>query len=103
MSAHNSSFAAAIDRRVADCQSSLKWVEHSKSQLTAESARVLVQQWGFFTRHSRRCWAYVVGNCPHVEVRKFVVTENFYEEEAQEGHSHLRIHDGRRRHDHRRR
>lgn len=38
----------------------------------------------------RRCWAYVVGNCAHVEVRKFVVAENLYEE-AQEGHSHFEI------------
>jgi pyrroloquinoline quinone (PQQ) biosynthesis protein C len=30
-----------------------------------------------------------VGNCPHVELRKFIVTENLYEEEALEGHSHF--------------
>jgi pyrroloquinoline quinone (PQQ) biosynthesis protein C len=52
---------------------------------------VLVQQWGIFTRHSRRCWAYVVGNCPHIEIRRFVVTENLYEEEAQPGHSHFEL------------
>ena len=52
---------------------------------------MLIQQWSNFTRHSRQCWAHVVGNCPIVEVRKFIVTENLYEEEAQEGHSHFEI------------
>ena len=33
-------------------------------------------------------WSAIV---PIVEVRKFVVTENLYEEEAQEGHSHFEI------------
>jgi len=82
-------FQQALQRIVADCQLSLKWVAYSKDSLTVEGARLLVQQWGIFTRHSRRCWAYVAGNCPHVEVRKFIVTENLYEEEALEGHSHF--------------
>jgi pyrroloquinoline quinone (PQQ) biosynthesis protein C len=87
----SSSFAAAIDKIVADCNSSLQWVPFSRDTLMKEAAQVLVQQWSSFTRHSRRCWAYVVGNCPHVEVRKFVVTENLYEEEALEGRSHFEI------------
>lgn len=78
----------SLDKIVADCQLNLKWVTYSKDRLTVDGARVLVQQWGIFTRRSRRCWAYVVGNCPHVEIRKFVVTENLYEEEALEGHPH---------------
>jgi len=89
MSQQKSSFAESLDEIVANCQLNLKWVAYSKDSLTVEGARVLVQQWGIFTRHSRRCWAYVVGNCPHIEVRKFVVTENLYEEEALEGHSHF--------------
>jgi pyrroloquinoline quinone (PQQ) biosynthesis protein C len=84
-------FAAAMDKIVADCNDRLLWVGFSKNQLTKEAARVLIQQWSNFTRHSRQCWAHVVGNCPHVEVRKFIVTENLYEEEAQEGHSHFEI------------
>ncbi len=87
----DSDFAAAIDKIVANCNGNLQWVSFSKDRLTREAARVLVQQWASFTRHSRRCWAYVVGNCPHVEVRKFIVTENLYEEEALEGHSHFDI------------
>ncbi len=51
----------------------------------------MIEQWSSFTRHSRQCWAHVVGNCPITEVRKFIVTENLYEEEAQEGHSHFEI------------
>lgn len=87
--AQRSSLIDSLDKIVADCQLNLKWVTYSKDRLTVDGARVLVQQWGIFTRHSRRCWAYVVGNCPHVEIRKFVVTENLYEEEALEGHSHF--------------
>lgn len=87
----SSSLLPSLDRVVADCQLNLKWVAYSKDRLTAQGARTLLQQWGIFTRHSRRCWAYVVGNCPHTEIRKFVVTENLYEEEALEGHSHFEI------------
>lgn len=87
----SSSLLPSLDRVVADCQLNLKWVAYSKDRLTARGARTLLQQWGIFTRHSRRCWAYVVGNCPHTEIRKFVVTENLYEEEALEGHSHFEI------------
>ncbi|MEK6602259.1 MAG: iron-containing redox enzyme family protein [Candidatus Binatota bacterium] len=87
----SSSLLPSLDRVVADCQLNLKWVTYSKDRLTAQGARTLLQQWGIFTRHSRRCWAYVVGNCPHTEIRKFVVTENLYEEEALEGHSHFEI------------
>jgi pyrroloquinoline quinone (PQQ) biosynthesis protein C len=86
-----SAFAAAMDQLVADCDRSLEWVPFSKDRLTREAAQVLVQQWSNFTRHSRQCWAHVVGNCPVFEVRKFIVTENLYEEEAQEGHSHFEI------------
>ena len=86
-----SPFAAAIDNIVADYNNNLEWVFFSKDRLTREAAQVLVQQWSSFTRHSRRCWAHVVGNCPHVEVRKFIVTENLYEEEAVEGRSHFEI------------
>ncbi|HWO41037.1 MAG TPA: iron-containing redox enzyme family protein [Candidatus Eisenbacteria bacterium] len=86
-----SEFAKQIDRIVARCNDDLEGVRFSKDSLTREAARTLVQQWSIFTRHSRQCWAYVVGNCPIVEVRKFIVTENLYEEEAQEGHSHFEI------------
>ena len=55
---------------------------------TVEAAQHYVQQWGVFTRHSRRCWAYVVGNCPEVEVRRFITAENLYEEEGQDDTSH---------------
>jgi pyrroloquinoline quinone (PQQ) biosynthesis protein C len=91
MSDRQSDFAAALDKIVADCNDRLEWVRFSKERLTKEAARVLIEQWSSFTRHSRQCWAHVVGNCPHVEVRKFVVTENLYEEEAQEGYSHFEI------------
>jgi pyrroloquinoline quinone (PQQ) biosynthesis protein C len=85
----NPCFLENLEKIVADCQLNLKWVAYSKDRLTAKGAQVLVQQWGIFTRHSRRCWAYVVGNCPQLEIRKFIVAENLYEEEALEGHSHF--------------
>ncbi|MPZ75817.1 MAG: hypothetical protein GEU77_04780 [Deltaproteobacteria bacterium] len=91
MSSNQSVFAAAIDKIVADYNNSLEWVSFSKDRLTREAAQVLIEQWSNFTRHSRQCWAHVVGNCPIIEVRKFIVTENLYEEEAQEGHSHFEI------------
>ncbi len=91
MSSQQSSFAVAIDKIVANCNDRLQWVPYSKDRLTKEAARVLIEQWSSFTRHSRQCWAFVVGNCPIIEVRKFIVTENLYEEEAQEGHSHFEI------------
>lgn len=91
MGRQKSAFVESLDRIVADYNGKLKWVSYSKDRLTVESARVLVQQWAHFTRHSRRCWAHVVGNSPHVELRKFMVTENLYEEEAVEGHSHFEI------------
>ena len=86
-----SDLGEALDRIVAKYQLNLKWVAYSKDRLTAAGARVLVQQWGIFNRHSRRCWAYVVGNCPHVEIRKWIVKENLYEEEAIEGQSHFEL------------
>jgi pyrroloquinoline quinone (PQQ) biosynthesis protein C len=55
---------------------------------TAEAGGVFVQQWGIFTRHSRQCWAWVVGNCPLVAVRRFIVKENLYEEEGSDETSH---------------
>lgn len=72
---------AALDQIVAKYQLNLKWVADSKDRLTAAGARVLAAQWGIFNRHSRR-WAYVVGDCPHVEIRKWIVKENLYEEEV---------------------
>lgn len=60
---------------------------------TLEFARRYIQQWGIFTRQSRQCWAHVVGNCPHVDVRRAIVRENLYEEEAleDEAQSHYEI------------
>lgn len=85
----SSPFEQTLRQIVADCQFHLKWVAYSQDSLKIGAARLLVEQWGIFTRHSRRCWAYVAGNCPHVEIRKFIVRENLYEEEAVEGQSHF--------------
>jgi pyrroloquinoline quinone (PQQ) biosynthesis protein C len=58
---------------------------------TVEAARHYVQQWGVFTRQSRQCWAWVVGNCPLVEVRRFITKENLYEEEGEDETSHYEV------------
>lgn len=65
------------------------WASYSENNLTRRGASIYVQQHGIFTRHSRRAWAYVVGNCPEVEVRRFIVAENLYEEEGVEETSHI--------------
>lgn len=91
MAPKNFALGEALDRIVAKYHLSSEWVSYSKDRLTSEGARVLIQQWGVFNRHSRRCWAYVVGNCPHVEIRKWIVRENLYEEEAIEGQSHFEL------------
>jgi pyrroloquinoline quinone (PQQ) biosynthesis protein C len=64
------------------------WVAYRDARLTRRGAAMYVLQHGIFTRHSRRCWAYVVANCPEVEVRRFIVRENLYEEEGIEAKSH---------------
>lgn len=66
-----------------------RWTNYSLNHLTRRGAGIYVQQHGVFTRHSRRCWAYVVGQCPEVEVRRFIVRENLYEEEGIEATSHF--------------
>lgn len=71
-----------LDSIVLKTMQGLEWTALSEQRLTRDAARLFVKQFGLFTRHSRRCWAYVVANCPHVEVRKFVTTHNLYEEEA---------------------
>ena len=75
--------AIAMKYRAAD-----PWTVYSGSALTKYGAGIYCQQHGVFTRHSRRAWAYVVGNCPEVEVRRFIVKENLYEEEGIPEESH---------------
>jgi len=65
------------------------WSAYSKRQLSRAGARLYCQQHGIFTRHSRRAWAYVVGNCPEVEVRRFIVRENLFDEEGTDEGSHF--------------
>jgi pyrroloquinoline quinone (PQQ) biosynthesis protein C len=64
------------------------WTAYSGGSLSKRGAGIYCRQHGLFTRHSRRAWAYVVGNCPEVEFRRFVVKENLYEEEGVPEESH---------------
>jgi pyrroloquinoline quinone (PQQ) biosynthesis protein C len=76
----NSAIVAELDALVAQCNQEIAALYLAIPTIPA--AQVYVQQWGIFTRHSRRCWALVVGNCPEVEVRRFITKENLYEEEG---------------------
>ena len=78
--------AAAIVKETND---SLLW--NKIDPMTIDAARTWVLQFGQFTRHSRQCWANVVGNCPVIAVRRFIVAENLWEEEANEETSHFKI------------
>ena len=49
----SSTFAAAMDKIVADCNDRLLWVPFSKDQLTKEAARVLIQRFSL-SNHLRR-------------------------------------------------
>lgn len=73
---------------IADYRAKDGWTKYSGSRLSRAGAALYAQQHGIFTRHSRRVWAYVVANCPEVEVRRFIVKENLYEEEGLEEISH---------------
>lgn len=77
-----------IDSTIKRVMDGIRWFDYSDNHLTKEGAAIYVQQHGVFTRHSRRCWAYVVGNCPEVDVRRFIVRENLFEEEGIEEKSH---------------
>ncbi|MEE8563619.1 MAG: iron-containing redox enzyme family protein [Alphaproteobacteria bacterium] len=77
-----------INGTIRQYMDSIKWFEYSENRLTKHGAGIYVQQHGVFTRHSRCCWANVVGNCPEVEVRRFIVRENLYEEEGIPEESH---------------
>lgn len=78
-----------VGELVKRCRAQDRWTRYSETDLTQRGAAIYVQQHGIFTRHSRRVWAYVVGNCPEVEVRRFIVKENLYEEEGIEELSHF--------------
>lgn len=79
---------AQIDELVASYRKRDPWNAYSTTRLTRAGAALYCQQHGVFTRHSRRAWAYVVGQCPEVEVRRFIVRENLYEEEGSDETSH---------------
>jgi pyrroloquinoline quinone (PQQ) biosynthesis protein C len=82
------SLVARVDEICSTYHARNGWSEYSARGLTRAGARLYCQQHGIFTRHSRRAWAYVVGNCPEVEVRRFIVRENLFEEEGTEDGSH---------------
>jgi len=78
-----------LDELTLETMSSLKWMQESR--VTREQAQIFTRHFGLFTRHSRQCWANVVGNCPIIKVRQFIVSENLYEEEANEETSHFNV------------
>jgi pyrroloquinoline quinone (PQQ) biosynthesis protein C len=82
----NTAIVAGLEALVEQCNRQTEALYRTAP--TREAAHVYIQQWSAFTRHSRRCWAWVVGNCPEVEVRRFITKENLYEEEGDIATSH---------------
>jgi len=81
-------FFARVKEIVGHYRATDGWSAYSGTALTRAGAGIYTQQHGLFTRHSRRAWAYVVANCPEVEVRRFIVRENLLEEEGADESSH---------------
>jgi pyrroloquinoline quinone (PQQ) biosynthesis protein C len=84
-------FRRRIDDLALETSARLRWWSNVEPNITRPMAIEFVKQFGLFPRHSRQCWANVVGNCPVLEVRRFVVTENLWEEEANEATSHYQL------------
>ncbi len=85
---NNDNFQTEINQLIRHYMDGIRWFDYSENRLSKEGAGLYVQQHGVFTRHSRQCWAHVVGNCPEVEPRRFIVKENLFEEEGIEEESH---------------
>jgi len=85
---HGTNLQAALDATIKQVMDNIRWFDYSANHLTKKGAAIYVQQHGVFTRHSRQVWAYVVGNCPEVDVRRFIVRENLFEEEGSDEKSH---------------
>jgi pyrroloquinoline quinone (PQQ) biosynthesis protein C len=84
-------FRTRLDAAIKATNEQMAWSRMPDEQLTPEAARSFVKQFGLFTRHSRQCWANVVGNTPVLEVRRFVVEENLWEEEANAETAHYTL------------
>ncbi|HMG41670.1 MAG TPA: iron-containing redox enzyme family protein [Acidimicrobiales bacterium] len=84
-------FNRRINELAMETSQQLRWWSEVEENITKPMAIEFVKQFGLFPRHSRQCWANVVGNCPILEVRRFVVTENLWEEEANEETSHYQL------------
>lgn len=83
-------FHRRINELALETSQRLRWLTVVED-ITKPMAIEFIKQFGLFPRHSRQCWANVVGNCPVLEVRRFVVTENLWEEEANEATSHYQL------------
>jgi len=84
-------FNQRINDLAVETSQQLRWWSEVEEDITKPMAIEFVKQFGLFPRHSRQCWANVVGNCPILEVRRYVVTENLWEEEANEETSHFQL------------
>lgn len=84
-------FRARLDAAIKATNEAMLWSRMPDERLTPGAAKNFVKQFGLFTRHSRQCWANVVGNTPILEVRRFVVEENLWEEEANAETAHYTL------------
>jgi len=85
---HGTNLQTTLDSTIKRVMDDIRWFDYSENRLTQKGAAIYVQQHGVFTRHSRQVWAHVVGNCPEVDVRRFIVRENLFEEEGSDEKSH---------------
>lgn len=85
---HGTNLQATLDATIKSVMDDIRWFDYSEKRLTTKGAAIYVQQHGVFTRHSRQAWANVVGACPEVDVRRFIVRENLFEEEGSDEKSH---------------
>jgi pyrroloquinoline quinone (PQQ) biosynthesis protein C len=85
---HGTNLQSTIDATIKGVMDKILWFDYSDKRLTKKGAAIYVQQHGVFTRHSRQAWANVVGACPEVDVRRFIVRENLFEEEGSDEKSH---------------
>jgi pyrroloquinoline-quinone synthase len=88
---NQSEFRSRLDAAIKGTNDRVVWNRMPDEQLTVQAAQTFVKQFGLFTRHSRQCWANVVGNTPILEVRRFVVEENLWEEEANAATAHYTL------------
>ena len=68
-------------------------------RLNPERAKISLTQLGLFIRHRRDCWAWLLGNCPEMSVKKKILSHEYDEmvqdQYSQFGHLELVVRQGK--------